>query len=464
MPRINDLRVNWMSKRSCLAIVLAAGEGTRMKSEMPKVLHPVGGLPMVAHVVRAAAAAGIDDVALIVGRGADLVANAVTAFAAHVSVHVQQQRLGTANAVLAARAEIHKGYDDLIILFGDTPLIDTTALSGARQRLADGADVVVMGFRPDNPSGYGRLIEKDGHVIAIVEEKEANEAQKKIGYCNGGLLALAGKDALEMLDKIENKNARGEFYLTDIVGIAHSSGKDVVSLEVSSESVLGVNTRVELAEAEALFQRRRRKELMLSGVSMIAPETVFLSWDTQIGPESMIGPNVYFGPGVKIAGGVDIHSFCHIEGATIASGVSVGPFARLRPQADLRENAKVGNFVEVKKSVIGRGSKVSHLTYIGDTFVGEEANIGAGTITCNYDGYNKNVTRIGDGAFIGSNTALVAPVSVGVNAIVAAGSVITKDVPDGALAVARAKQDAFDGLAIKLHARNKAIKASKKPV
>jgi bifunctional UDP-N-acetylglucosamine pyrophosphorylase / glucosamine-1-phosphate N-acetyltransferase len=453
-----------MSERSCLAIVLAAGEGTRMKSALPKVLHPVGGLPMVAHVVRAAAAAGIEDVALIVGREADLVAKSVTAFAAHVSVHLQQQRLGTANAVLAARAEIQKGYDDLIILFGDTPLIDTIALSNARQRLADGADVVVMGFRPDNPSGYGRLIEKDGHVIAIVEEKEANEAQKKIGFCNGGLLALAGKDALEMLDKIENKNARGEYYLTDIVGIAHAAGKDLVSLEVSSESVLGVNTRVELAEAEALFQQRKRKELMLAGVSMIAPETVFVSWDTEIGAETTIEPNVYFGLGVKIAGGVNIHAFCHIEGATVASGASVGPFARLRPQADLRENAKVGNFVEVKKSVIGRGSKVSHLTYIGDTFIGKEANIGAGTITCNYDGYNKHVTKIGDGAFIGSNTALVAPVSVGKNAIVAAGSVITKDVVDDALGVTRAKQEAYEGLAKKLHARNKAIKEAKKRV
>ncbi len=453
-----------MSERTCLAIILAAGEGTRMKSKLPKVLHPVGGLPMVAHVVRAAAAAGIDDVALVVGREADMVANAAKAFAAHVSVHLQKERLGTANAVLAARSEIQKGYDDLIVLFGDTPLIDTGALLRARQRLADGADVVVMGFRPDNPTGYGRLIEKDGHVIAIVEEKETNAEQKKIGFCNGGLLALAGKEALSMLDRIENKNARGEFYLTDVVGIAHALGKDVVSVEVSSENVLGVNTRVELAEAEFLFQKKIRKEMMLAGVSMIAPETVYFSWDTQVGADTTIEPNVYFGPGVKIAGGVDIHAFCHIEGATIATGSSVGPFARLRPQADLRENAKVGNFVEVKKSVIGRGSKVSHLTYIGDTFIGEEANIGAGTITCNYDGYNKHVTKIGDGAFIGSNTALVAPVSVGKNAIVAAGSVITKDVADDALGVTRAKQEAYEGLAKKLHARNKAIKDAKKRV
>lgn len=433
-----------------------------MKSSLPKVLHPVGGLPMVAHVVRAARAADISDVALVVGREADKVAKAATPFAGNVSVHLQTERLGTANAVLAAREAIAKGYDDLIVMFGDTPLIDTTALASARAKLADGAEVVVMGFRPENPTGYGRLVEEKGQLIAIVEEKEATDAQKKIGFCNGGLMAIAGRDALAMLDQIDNKNAKGEYYLTDIVAIARARGKNVVSLEVAPENVLGVNTRVELAEAEALFQNRVRKDMMLAGVSMIAPETVFFSWDTEIGAETTIEPNVYFGTGVKIAGGVDIHAFCHIEGATVATGVSVGPFARLRPQADLRENAKVGNFVEVKKSVIGRGSKVSHLTYIGDTFIGEEANIGAGTITCNYDGYNKHVTNIGDGAFIGSNTALVAPVSVGTNAIVAAGSVITKDVAADALGVTRAKQESYIGMAKKLHARNKAIKESKK--
>ncbi|MGL4490428.1 MAG: bifunctional UDP-N-acetylglucosamine diphosphorylase/glucosamine-1-phosphate N-acetyltransferase GlmU [Rhizobiaceae bacterium] len=453
-----------MSARSCLAIILAAGEGTRMKSALPKVLHPVGGLPMVAHVVRAAVAAGVRDVALVVGREADKVAKAAMPFAAGVSVHLQEQRLGTANAVLAARDAIAKGYDDLIIMFGDTPLIDTDALSKARSKLAGGADVVVMGFRPADPAGYGRLVEENGQLVAIVEEKEASETQKKIGYCNGGLMAIAGKDALAMLDEIDNKNAKGEYYLTDIVVIARKHGKSVVSLEVAPENVLGVNTRVELAEAEALFQHKMRKEMMLGGVSMIAPETVFFSWDTEIGAETTIEPNVYFGPKVKIAGGVDIHAFCHIEGATVATGASVGPFARLRPDADLRENAKVGNFVEVKKSVIGRGSKVSHLTYIGDTFIGEEANIGAGTITCNYDGYNKHVTNIGDGAFIGSNTALVAPVSVGANAITGAGSVITKDVPADALAVTRAKQEVYEGMAKKLHARNKAIKEAKNRV
>jgi bifunctional UDP-N-acetylglucosamine pyrophosphorylase / glucosamine-1-phosphate N-acetyltransferase len=461
---MNRLWVKLMSERSCLAIILAAGEGTRMKSALPKVLHPVGGLAMVAHVVRAASSAGVNDVVLVVGRDANKVAKAAIPFAAQVSVHVQAERLGTANAVLAAREVIAKGYDDLIVMFGDTPLIDTAALSKARARLADGADIVVMGFRPNDPTGYGRLIEQDGKLIAIVEEKEASEEQKTIGFCNGGLMAIAGKDALLMLDKIDGNNAKGEYYLTDIVEIARGLSKNIVSLEVTPDNVLGVNTRVELAQAEAVFQQRMRRQMMLAGVSMIAPETVFFSWDTEVGTETTIGPNVYFGPGVKIAGGVVIHAFCHIEGATVATGASVGPFSRLRPQADLQENAKVGNFVEIKKSVIGKGSKVSHLTYIGDTLVGEEANIGAGTITCNYDGYNKHITKIGNGAFIGSNTALVAPVSVGAGAIIAAGSVITKDVPDDALGVTRARQESYDGMGKKLHARNKALKDAKKAV
>jgi bifunctional UDP-N-acetylglucosamine pyrophosphorylase / glucosamine-1-phosphate N-acetyltransferase len=451
-----------MSERTCLAIILAAGEGTRMKSAMSKVLHPVGGLPMVAHVVRAASAAGVADVALVVGRGADEVEKVARPHASGVSVHLQVERLGTGNAVLAARDAIAKGYDDLIVMFGDTPLIDTAALSKARARLADGADVVVMGFRPADPTGYGRLLEKEGQLIAIREEKEASAEEKKVGFCNGGLMAIRGDDALVMLDKISNNNAKKEYYLTDIVEIAHSLGKSVVSLEVDAGSVLGVNTRVELAEVEALFQVKKRKAMMLDGVSMIAPETVFFSWDTEVGAETTIEPNVYFGTKVKIASGVTIHAFCHIEGATIASGAHIGPFARLRPGADLREGAKAGNFVEIKKSIISKGAKVNHLTYIGDAEIGEDANIGAGTITCNYDGYNKFVTKIGAGAFIGSNSALVAPVSIGDGAIVAAGSVITKDVPENAVAFGRALQDNRLKIAPAIRARNKALKEKNK--
>ena len=447
-----------MSERSCLAIILAAGEGTRMKSALSKVLHPVGGLPMVAHVVRAATAAGVGDVALVVGRGAEEVEKAARPHANRVSVHLQAQRLGTGNAVLAAASAIAKGFDDLIIMFGDTPMIDTAALMSARERLACGADVVVMGFRPSDPTGYGRLLEKDGQVIAIREEKEASPDEKKIGFCNGGLMAIRGDDALVMLNKITNNNAKKEYYLTDIVEIAHALGKSVVSLEVDAGSVLGVNTRVELAEVESLFQNKMRKSMMLDGVAMIAPETVFFSWDTEIGAETIIEPNVFFGTKVRVSGGATIHAFCHIEGATIATGAHIGPFARLRPGADLREDSKAGNFVEIKKSVISKGAKVNHLTYVGDAEVGENANIGAGTITCNYDGYNKFITKIGAGAFIGSNSALVAPVSIGSGAIVAAGSVITKDVPDDAVAFGRALQENRLKIAPAIRSRNKALK------
>jgi bifunctional UDP-N-acetylglucosamine pyrophosphorylase / glucosamine-1-phosphate N-acetyltransferase len=375
---------------------------------------------------------------------------------------VQAERLGTAHAVLAARGAIAKGFDDLIVMFGDTPLIDAGSLAKARARLAGGADIVVMGFRPADPAGYGRLVEHDSRLFAIVEEKEADADQKKIGYCNGGLMAVCGKHALSLLDAVGNKNSKGEYYLTDIVAIGHHRGLNVVSLEVDAASVLGVNTRMELAEAEALFQQRVRKDMMLAGVTMTAPETVFFSWDTKVGPETSIEPNVFFGPGVTIDGGVVIHAFCHIEGAKIATGSKIGPFARLRPGTDMRADSKAGNFVEIKKAVIGEGAKVNHLTYIGDAEVGAKANIGAGTITCNYDGFNKHLTQIGAGAFIGSNTALVAPVSVGANAIIAAGSVITKNVPDDAVAYGRARQEIREGRAPVLHARNKAIKTAKK--
>ncbi len=455
-----------MSERSCLAVILAAGEGTRMKSSLPKVLHPVGGLPMVAHVVRAAVAAEVNSVALVVGHGADTVEVAVKPFAGSVSIHVQTERLGTAHAVLAAREAIAKGYgdkhyDDVVIMFGDTPLMDATALDKARAKLVAGADIVVMGFHPADPTGYGRLVEHEHKLFAIVEDKDANADQKKIGYCNGGLMAISGKHALSLLEAVGNKNAKGEYYLTDIVSIGHVRGLHAVSVEVDAASVLGVNTRVELAEAEALFQGRMRRSMMLAGVSMIAPETVFFTWDTEIGAETTIEPNVFFGPSVKIDSGVTIKAFCHIEGASIASGSEIGPYARLRPGADLRAKSKVGNFVEIKKAVIGEGAKVNHLTYIGDADIGTGANIGAGTITCNYDGYNKHRTQIGAGAFIGSNTALVAPVSVGANAIVAAGSVITRNVPDDAIAYGRARQDMREGGARTLHARNKSIKDSK---
>jgi len=442
-----------MIQRSCLSIILAAGEGTRMKSAKSKVLHEIAGLPMVAHVAAAAKQVGGGAVALVVGHGADEVRKAAARFDPAPEIFVQEKRLGTGHAVLSARDAIARGHDDILVMFGDTPLIEAGPLLAARQKLADGAAVVVVGFRPPVPAGYGRLIERDGRLVAIREEKDASEAEKKIGFCNGGLMAIAGKHALALLDQVGNENAKGEYYLTDIVEIAAKAGLDVTATEASAESVLGINTRAELAEAEAIWQRRRRREAMLSGVTLIAPETVHFSHDTEIGQDTLVEPNVWFGPGVKIAGGVTIHAFSHLEGASVATGAEVGPFARLRPGADLHKKAKVGNFVEVKKASIGEGAKVSHLTYIGDAVIGAEANIGAGTITVNYDGYGKHLTEVGQGAFIGSNSSLIAPVKVGDRANVAAGSVITEDVEADALAFGRARQKNLPGKGKELRER-----------
>jgi bifunctional UDP-N-acetylglucosamine pyrophosphorylase/glucosamine-1-phosphate N-acetyltransferase len=451
-----------MTSRTCLSIILAAGEGTRMKSAKPKVLHEIAGLPMVAHVAAAAKAAGGGDVALVVGHGADEVRKAAARLDAAPEIFVQEQRLGTAHAVLAARAAIARGYDDILVMFGDTPLIEAEPLLAARRKLAEGVAVVVVGFRPAVPTGYGRLIETSGKLVAIREEKDASEAERKIGFCNGGLMAISGGHALALLDAVGNKNAKGEYYLTDIVEIAHTGGLDVVATEASAESVLGINNRAELAEAEAIWQRRRRRAAMLSGVTLIAPETVFFSHDTEIGQDTLIEPNVWFGPGVKIASGATIHAFSHIEGASVATGAEVGPFARLRPGAELHEKAKVGNFCEVKKATVEKGAKVNHLTYIGDARVGAGANIGAGTITCNYDGFGKHFTDIGAGAFVGSNSSLVAPVTLGDRAYVASGSVITEDVEADALAFGRARQKTIPGKGKELRERFAAAAAAKK--
>lgn len=442
-----------MSQRTCLSIILAAGEGTRMKSAVPKVLHKIAGLPMVAHVVKAAETAGAGNLALVIGHGADQMRDAAAKFAPKAETFVQEKRLGTAHAVLAARAAIERGHDDILVMFGDTPLIDPGALTVARLKLAEGAAVVVIGFRTDNPTGYGRLIEKGGKLIAIREEKDASAEERAITFCNGGLMAIAGKHALGLLDTVGNANAKGEYYLTDIVEIASQRGLDVVATEATFENALGINNRAELAAAEAIWQKRRRHEAMLSGVALIAPETVYFSHDTEIGADTVVEPNVWFGPGVTVEGGASIHAFSHLEGATIASGCEVGPFARLRPGADLKTKAKVGNFCEVKKAVVEKGAKVNHLTYIGDAVIGAGANIGAGTITCNYDGYSKFLTEIGENAFIGSNSSLVAPVSIGNGAYVASGSVITENVPDDALAFGRARQKTMPGKAKELRAR-----------
>jgi bifunctional UDP-N-acetylglucosamine pyrophosphorylase/glucosamine-1-phosphate N-acetyltransferase len=442
-----------MTERSCLSIILAAGEGTRMKSARPKVLHEIAGLPMVAHVARAAAAAGGADIALVVGNGAEAVEVAVRPFAAKAESFVQAERLGTAHAVLAARAAIARGYDDILVVFGDTPLVEPASLVAARRKLAEGAAVVVMGFRTPNPTGYGRLIEKNGELIAIREERDCSPEEKKIELCNGGLMAIDGRVALELLDHVGNNNAKGEYYLTDIVEIARGKGRRVVATELPLENLLGIDNRIKLAEGEAIWQRRKRHETMLSGVTLIEPDSVTFSYDTDIGQDVLIEPDVFFGKGVKVAAGAVIHAFSHIEGASIGPNAEVGPFARLRPGADLAEKAKVGNFCEVKKAKVGAGAKVNHLTYIGDAVIGPKANIGAGTITCNYDGFNKFVTEIGAGAFIGSNSALVAPVSIGDGAYVASGSVITESVPADALAFGRARQKTLPERARQLRER-----------
>lgn len=448
--------------RTCLAVVLAAGDSTRMKSSMSKVLHPVGGRPMIAHVMASIGASGVSDVALVLGRDAEKVAKAASIEGLAVETVLQTERLGTGHAVQMARDAIGRGYDEILVAYGDVPLITAAPLKAAREALAGGADVAVIGFHTRNPTGYGRLLVENGELIAIREEKDATEAERAVTWCNSGLMAIDGRKALDLLSRIGNKNAKGEYYLTDLVEIARSLGGRAVAVDAPESELTGCNNRAELAVIERLWQERRRHELMVSGVTMIAPETVFLSHDTVIGQDALIEPNVVFGPGVIVEGGAVIHAFSHLEGAHVAAGATVGPFARLRPGANLAEGSKVGNFCEVKKAKIGKGAKVNHLTYIGDAVVGAETNIGAGTITCNYDGVNKHETHIGAGAFIGSNSSLVAPVKIGDGALIASGSVITEDVPADALAFGRARQEMKPGRAAVIRERNLAIKAAKK--
>ncbi len=432
-----------------------------MKSATPKVLHKIAGLEMLAHVARAVQEAGGGDTALVVGHGADAVTAAAGSFAPRVESFVQAERLGTGHAVLAARAAIARGYDDILVTFGDTPLIARDALRQMRAALAVGADVVVMGFRTERPTGYGRLIEKGDALTAIREEKDCTDEERRITFCNGGAMAIAGAKALSLLDAVGNDNAKGEYYLTDIVEIAAGQGMTVRAIEADFESALGINNRAELAEAEAIWQRRRRRQAMLDGVTMIAPETVFFAHDTVIGADTVLEPNVFFGPGAVIGANVVIHACCHIEEARVEDGAAIGPFARLRPGAEIMTGAKIGNFVEIKKARIEPGAKVPHLSYIGDARIGAKANIGAGTITCNYDGFSKHFTDVEPGAFVGTNSSLVAPVTIGAGAYIASGSVITESVPADALAFGRARQSTREGFGKRLRERLAALKAKK---
>lgn len=449
-------------ERTCLAVILAAGDSTRMKSSISKVLHPIANRPMIAHVMEAIARADVSTAALVVGRDADEVAAAARVDGIEVESYIQKERLGTGHAVLAARGAIARGYDDILVAYGDVPLISDGPLRAARQGLAEGNDVVVIGFHTDRPTGYGRLIVRDGELIAIREEKDATDAERAITWCNSGLMAINGRKALDLLDRIGNGNIKREYYLTDLVEIVRSLGGHATAVDAPEVEMTGCNNRAELAVIERLWQERRRHELMISGVTMIAPETVFLSYDTVIGQDALIEPNVVLGPRVVIESGAVIHAFSYFEGAHIGADAEVGPFARLRPGADLGPGSKVGNFCEVKNGKIGDGAKVNHLTYIGDAFVGPGSNIGAGAITCNYDGVNKHETHIGAGSFIGSNSSLVAPVRIGKNAYVASGSVITEDVPDDALAFGRARQEVKPERAKAIRARSLALKEARK--
>ena len=432
-----------------LTIVLAAGEGTRMRASRPKVLHAIGCRSLLDHVLLTAAAAG-GDLAGVVGPGQDKVAAAVAAIAPAASVFVQHERRGTAHAVLAARAAIDKSRGDVLVAFADTPLVRAGTLSRLRAALAAGAAVAVLGFRPADPAGYGRLITDGDRLVAIREEKDASTAERAITLCNAGLMALSGDVALTILDRIGDDNAKREFYLTDAVAIARAMGRAAVALETEEDEVRGVNTQGQLAEAEAVLQRRLRAAALEAGVTMTAPDTVHLAADTKLASDVTIEPYVVFGPGVTVERGATIRSFSHIEGADVGAGTTVGPFARLRPGAKLGADVRVGNFVEVKAAELEDGVRANHLAYIGDARVGAGANVGAGTITCNYDGVDKHRTDIGAGAFIGSNSALVAPVTIGDGAYVGSGSVVTGNVPADALAIGRARQVVKEGWAARL--------------
>lgn len=446
--------------RETIAVILAAGEGTRMKSALPKVLHEVAHRSMLAHVMAAVECAGIREVAVVVGPDRDDVAAEARRCYRDVHVFVQHERRGTGHAVLQARDRIRTELD-VIVLYGDTPLITTDAILALKTSLNEGSSVSVLGFHATDPTGYGRLILEGADLVRITEERDADDATRQIPFVNGGLMALAGPTALSLLDSIEDNNTKKEFYITDAVAIARSRGLKARAVPVSEETVQGVNDRVQLAAAEAVMQRRLRERIMREGATLTAPETVYLATDTKVGRDVVIEPHCVFGRGVLIGDGAVIHAFSHLEGASVGKGATVGPYARLRPGSDIGPKAKVGNFVETKAALVEAGAKINHLSYIGDARVGPDANIGAGTITCNYDGFLKYKTDIGAGAFIGSNSSLVAPVSIGDGGYVGSGSVITKDVPGDALAVARGQQVTKAGWAASFRARMAARKAAK---
>ena len=444
-------------------VILAAGKGTRMRSDMPKVLHSIGGAPMLHHAMRAALSLDPERLVVIVGHGGEAVAAAARALAPDAQVREQAEQLGTGHAVRQAEPAL-EGFDgDLFVLFGDTPFLSPETLTAMRAARGAGADLVALGFEAGEPGGYGRMVtEPDGTLLRIVEAKDASDADRAIRTCNSGMLVADAANLLGLLARVGNANAKGEYYLTDVVALARQQGLTARLVRCDESETMGINDRVQLAEAEAAFQRRARRAAMLNGATMVAPDTVFLSFDTVVGRDVIIGPHVVIGPGVEIADGAEIRAFSHLEGCRVGPRATIGPFARLRPGAEIGESAHIGNFVEIKNAIVGAGAKANHLTYVGDASVGAAANLGAGTITCNYDGFAKHRTEIGPGAFIGVNTALVAPVSVGENAYVGTGTVVTRDVPAKALALSRAPQTIREGYAQRLRARLKARAESRK--
>lgn len=436
------------------AIVLAAGKGTRMKSVLPKVLHEVAGRPMVDWSIDLALMTGCDPVCVVCSPGQDDLKAHVEERLGAGRVAIQVEQLGTGHAVQSAQAALEGASGHVVVLYGDTPLIRESAIEALFEALDAGAGVGVLGFNAKEPGAYGRLILNEvGGLDRIVEAKDASPSELAVTLCNSGVIAAPAELLFSLLSQVSNNNAKGEYYLTDIVGLAREAGHTNKVVVCDEADVLGVNSRVQLAEANAAYQARRRKEVMTEGVTLVAPETVYFSYDTEIGQDCLIEPNVVFGPGVTLAPGVTVRAFSHLEGAEVETGAVIGPYARLRPGSLVGEKVRVGNFVEIKNARLEEGAKINHLSYVGDGFVGAGANLGAGTIFCNYDGFNKNITHVGAGAFVGSNSALVAPVKIGDRAYVGSGSVITEDVPEDALSLARGRQIQREGWAIRYRAK-----------
>ncbi len=451
-----------MSDRPIAAIILAAGKGTRMKSDLHKVLHQVAGRPMIEHLLASVEALGPAKLVTIVGESRDQLEERL---GTRVDFAVQDPQLGTGHAVQQAEHALKDFVGDVLVLYGDVPFVKASTMQAMidRLRAVDSPAAVVLGFEPDDPLHYGRVIAQQGRILKMVEYKDATGDERACTLCNSGLLAARSEDLFALLNRVKNENAQGEYYLPDIVNIAISDGHNCAVIPSNTpDEVAGINSRAELAAAEAQWQALRREEVMEEGVTLRAPETVFFSYDTQLAADVVVEPNVVFGPGVAVASGATIRAFSHLEGANVGEGVEVGPYARLRPGAVLEKGSKVGNFVEIKKATLGEGAKANHLTYLGDATVGAGANIGAGTITFNYDGYFKHKTTIGPRAFIGSNSALIAPLSIGADAIVAAGSAVSRDVADGELRMVRADQLVKPGWADRFHDAMKKKKAEKK--